>query len=76
MIFLEILLACVLLGWLALGALTFWNMRGATVLEPGQAAELFPQAPGISILVPARNEEGLWLRRSNHFSGSTTPTMT
>lgn len=57
MIFLEILLACVLLGWLALGALTFWNMRGATVLEPGQAAELFPQAPGISILVPARNEE-------------------
>jgi chlorobactene glucosyltransferase len=49
-------LSGVILFWLALGALGLWNIRGATVLRPGEPAPL-AGAPKVSVILAARNEE-------------------
>lgn len=58
MLILEILLGAAFLLWLALAIFLIWATRGATVLRPGQAAALPERPPKVSIIVPARNEEG------------------
>jgi chlorobactene glucosyltransferase len=50
-------LAGVTLFWFALGAFSFWNVRGAAVLRPDQPTAPLSPAPKVSILVAARNEE-------------------
>src|SRR5579875_867019 len=64
----SILLAS-LVGWISIGALALWSLRGAVVLRPDSLAgglhgiygrhdsENRPPLPRVSILVPARNEE-------------------
>lgn len=58
MLILEILLGVAFLLWLGLAIFLVWATRGSTVLRPGQAAAIPTQAPKVSIIVPARNEEG------------------
>src|SRR6516225_12140343 len=55
---LEILLAGAFLFWLALAIFLVWATRGVTILRPGQETAIPGRPPKVSILVPARNEEG------------------
>lgn len=58
MLILEILLSAAFLLWLALALFLVWATRGAIILRPGQAAAIPGRPPKVSIIVPARNEEG------------------
>lgn len=58
MFILEILLGAAFLLWLALALFLVWATRGGTILRSGQAAAIPERPPKVSIIVPARNEEG------------------
>ncbi|HLY62937.1 MAG TPA: glycosyltransferase [Terriglobia bacterium] len=58
MLILEILLLIAFLLWMALAIFLIWATRGATILRPGQTPAIPERFPKVSILVPARNEEG------------------
>lgn len=51
------LLALVAVLWCGMGALTFWSLRGATILRANQPASSLQSFPKVSIIVAARNEE-------------------
>ena len=57
MLLLEILLGASFLLWFGLAIVLVWNARGATVLRPGRESGMPGDAPKVSIIVPARNEE-------------------
>src|SRR5690348_2350265 len=58
MIILEIMLGAALLSWFTLAIFLVWATRGSTILRPGQQASVPDRPPKVSIIVPARNEEG------------------
>lgn len=58
MIILEIMLGAALLSWFTLAIFLVWATRGSTILRPGQEVSFPHCPPKVSILVPARNEEG------------------
>jgi glycosyltransferase involved in cell wall biosynthesis len=51
------LLGAVIVFWGGLGALTFWRLRGATILRANQPPLPLESSPKVSIIVAARNEE-------------------
>ena len=51
------LMALVAVLWCGMGALTFWNLRGATILRADQPVSPLESFPKVSIIVAARNEE-------------------
>ena len=51
------LLGAVIVFWCGLGALTFWSLRGATILRANQPTSRLESFPKVSIIVAARNEE-------------------
>jgi cellulose synthase/poly-beta-1,6-N-acetylglucosamine synthase-like glycosyltransferase len=50
-------MALVAVLWCGMGALTFWNLRGLTVLRADQPTSPLESYPKVSIIMTARNEE-------------------
>ena len=51
------LLALVAVLWCGMGALTFWSLRGTTILRANQNVSPLESFPKVSIILAARNEE-------------------
>jgi len=51
------IVALVAVLWCGMGALTFWSLRGATVLRANQPTSPLESFPKVSIIIAARNEE-------------------
>jgi hopene-associated glycosyltransferase HpnB len=58
MLILELMLGAAFLSWFGLSIFLIWATRGGTILRPGQTASIPDRPPKVSIIAPARNEEG------------------
>ena len=51
------IMALVAVLWCGMGTLTFWSLRGATILRANQPTSPLESFPKVSIIIAARNEE-------------------